>query len=159
MPYLHPELVLRRFSSFARGQVRPAVVGDGDEFLEAQVGSMSSTLDFLSKELDGMRDAVEAQHEALLEALDGAEEALDGVGETAPEVRAAVADGRDRLADPPADVYDHEELLLEVSSDALAAVEAELDGEAARAVRGPLYGFLDVRVTAQLEMLGRESDD
>jgi hypothetical protein len=152
MPYLHPELVLGRFSSFTRGEVRPAIVGDGDEFLEAQVGSMSSTLDFLSKELDGMRDAVEAQHEALCEAL-------DGVDATAPDVRTALEDGRDRLADPPADVYDHEELLLEVSADALAAVEAGLDGEAARAVREPLYGFLDVRVTAQLEMLGRESDD
>lgn len=159
MPYLHPELVLGRFSSFTRGEVRPAIVGDGDEFLEAQVGSMSSTLDFLSKELDGMRDAVEAQHEALCEALDGADEALDGVDATAPDVRTALEDGRDRLADPPADVYDHEELLLEVSADALAAVEAGLDGEAARAVRDPLYGFLDVRVTAQLEMLGRESDD
>lgn len=159
MPYLHPELVLRRFSAFTREEVRPSVVGDGDEFLEAQVGSMSSTLDFLSKELGGMRDAVEAQHEALLAALDGAERALDGVDAGAPDVRTAVADGRDRLADPPADVYDHEELLLEVSSDALTAVEAALDGEAARAVRAPLYEFLHTRVTAQLEMLGRETDD
>ncbi|MEF8888383.1 MAG: hypothetical protein V5A30_11295 [Haloarculaceae archaeon] len=159
MPYLHPELVLRRFSSFAREEVRPAIVGDGDEFLEAQVGSMSSTLDFLSKELDGMRGAVEAQHEALLEALDGGEQALAGIDATAPEVRAAVEDGRDRLAEPPADVYDHEQLLLAVSSDVLAAVEAGLEGEAARTVREPVYGFLDVRVTTQLEMLGRESDD
>ncbi len=159
MPYLHPELVLRRFSTFTRTEVRPSVVGDGDEFLEAQVGSMSSTLNFLSKELDGMRDAVEAQHEALLGALDGAEQALDGLDAEAPEVRAVVEDGRDRLADPPAAVYDHEERLLEVSSDALAAVETDLDGEAARAVRDPLYDFLRVRVTAQLEMLGRGSDD
>lgn len=159
MPYLHPELVLGRFSSFTREAVRPAIVGDGDEFLEAQVGSMSSTLDFLSKELDGMRDAVEAQHEALLGALAGAERALDGLDAAAPTVRTAVEDGQDRLADPPADVYDHEELLLEVSSDALAAVEADLEGETARAVRDPLYGFLDVRVTAQLEMLGRETDE
>jgi hypothetical protein len=156
MPYLHPELVLGRFSSFTREEVRPAIVGDGDEFLEAQVGSMSSTLDFLSKELNGMRDAVEAQHEALLEALAGAERALDDLDATAPDVRTVLEDGRDRLADPPADVYDHEELLLAVSSDALAAVDDDLEGEAARAVRDPLYGFLQVRVTAQLEMLGRD---
>lgn len=159
MPYLHPKLVLRRFSAFTREEVRPSVVGEGDEFLEAQVGSMSSTLDFLSKELDGMRDAVDAQHEALLEALEGAERALDSLDTGAPDVRATVADGRDQLADPPTGVYDHEELLLGVSSDALAAVEAELDGEAARAVRDPLYEFLRVRVAAQLEMLGRETDD
>lgn len=159
MPYLHPELVLRRFSAFTREEVRPSVVGDGDEFLEAQVGSMSSTLDFLSKELGGMRDAVDAQHEALMGALDGAEEALDAIDAEAPDVRTGIADGHDRLADPPADVYDHEELLLEVSSDALAAVEAELEGDAARAVRDPLYDFLTVRVTAQLGMLGRETDD
>jgi hypothetical protein len=159
MPYLHPEVVLRRFSAFTRGEVRPSVVGDGDEFLEAQVGSMSSTLDFLSKEVDGMRDAVEAQHEALREALDGVERALDGLDAEAPEVRAVLEDGRDRLADPPAAVYDHEERLLEVSSDALAAVETDLEGEAACAVRSPLYDFLRVRVTAQLEMLGRGSDD
>ena len=159
MPYLHPELVLRRFSAFTREEVRPSVVGDGDGFLEAQVGSMSSTLSFLSRELGGMRDAVDAQHTALLEALDGAEGALDGIDTAAPEVQTVVEDGRTRLADPPADVYDHEELLLEVSSDALAAVEADLDGEAARAVRDPLYEFLHVRVTAQLELLGREADD
>ncbi len=159
MPYLHPELVLRRFSAFAREAVRPSVVGDGDEFLEAQVGSMSSTLGFLSKELGGMRDAIDVQHEVLLEALEGAERALDGIDTEAPEVRTVVEDGRTRLADPPADVYDHEELLLEVSSDALGAVEAALDGEAASAVRDPLYEFLHVRVTTQLEMLGRKADD
>ena len=159
MPYLHPKLVLRRFSAFTREEVRPSVVGDGDEFLEAQVGSMSSTLDFLSKELGGMRDAVESQHEALLEALAGAEQALADTDAEAPEVRTVIEEGRERLTDPPADVYDHEEFLLDVGSDALAAVEAELDGEAARAVRDPLYGFLHARVTAQLEMLGRESDE
>jgi len=159
MPYLHPKLVLGRFSAFAREEVRPAVVGEGDEFLEAQVGSMSSTLQFLSKELDGMRDAVESQHEALLEALAGTEQVLDGLESEAPELRGVLGAGHDRLAEPPADSYDHEQLLLAVGSDALEAVSAELDGEAARAAREPLYEFLRVRVTAQLEMLGREANE
>lgn len=157
MPYLSPALVLGRFSGFARDEVRPAIGGEGDEFLEAQVGSMSSTLSFLSKELDGMGEAVDEQHDTLLEALDGAAQALDDADHDGNEVAAAIDEARERVTDAPrGDVYEHERVLVEVSSDVLGVVDEHLDGEAARAVREPVYGYLRTRVESQLRMLGRD---
>lgn len=160
MPYLRPELVLDRFSTFARDDVRPAIVGDGDEFLEAQVGSMSSTLSFLSKELDGMGDAVETQHESLVDALDDAEQVLadvDADGDT-DQVRSTIAETKGRLSETVAsDPYAHERAILEGSSAVLEAVDDHLDETTARAVRTPLYRFLRTRVESQLELLGRGS--
>lgn len=157
MPYLSPSLVLGRFSGFARDEVRPAIGGEDDEFMQAQVGSMSSTLSFLSKELDGMGEAVDAQHDALLDALDGAEHALADADRETDEVEAAVEDARERVRDAPCgDVYEHERVLVESCSDVLEAVDERLDGETARAVREPLYRYLRTRVQSQLEMLGRD---
>ena len=159
MPYLRPALVLDRFSSFARDDVRPSITGEGDEFLEAQVGSMSSTLSFLSKELEGMSDAVESQHEALLTALDDAENVLEDADVDGGNLPAAVEETRERVSNAPRDdVYEHERVLVEASSDLLEAVDDELDRETARAVRDPLYRFLGTRVESQLRMLGRDAE-
>ncbi|MFC5973505.1 hypothetical protein ACFPYI_19420 [Halomarina salina] len=159
MPYLRPELVLDRFSSFARDDVRPAITGEGDEFLEAQVGSMSSTLSFLSKELGGMGESVETQHEALLAALDDADDVLDDAAVEGADLSVSVEETRRRVSNAPRDdVYEHERVLVEASADLLEAVDEGLDRETARAVRTPLYGFLETRVESQLRMLGREAE-
>lgn len=158
MPYLPPELVLDRFSTFARDDVRPSIAGEGDEFLEAQVGSMSSTLSFLSKELEGMGDAVESQHEALLKALDGAEQILDDVDTGGSDIQITIAETRERVSNAPRnDPYEHERVLVDASSELLEAVEEDLDPETAQAIREPLYQFLQTRVESQLEMLGRDA--
>jgi hypothetical protein len=159
MPYLRPERVLDRFSSFARNDVRSAIGGEGDEFLEAQVGSMSSTLSFLSKELEGMGDAVESQREALLAALDEAESVLQDVDFDGGDLQTTVEETRERVSNAPRDdVYEYEQVLVDASSDLLEAVDEELDPETARAVREPLYRFLRARVESQLEMLGRDAE-
>jgi hypothetical protein len=61
VPYLEPEHVLKRFSTFALSAVRPAI---DDEFLQGQVGSMASTLRFLSMEVAGWPEAIERQQQA-----------------------------------------------------------------------------------------------
>ena len=159
MPYLRPELVLDRFSSFARDDIRPSITVEGDEFLEAQVGSMSSTLSFLSKELEGMGAAVESQHEALLAALDDAENILDDADVDGGDLSVGVDETRERVSNAPRDdVYEHERVLVDASSDLLEAVDEELDRETAQAIRGPMYRFLGTRVESQLRMLGRDAE-
>lgn len=155
MPYLEPAAVLRRFSAFALEEVRPAVPDD-ERFVRGQVGSMASTLRFLAGELDANEASVERQTDAFREALDGTEEVVDARGETAPGVRAALEDARNSL-DADGTARERETALLESCDDLLASVDGELDGETARAVRRPLYGFLDARLDAQLSMLGRRS--
>lgn len=158
MPYLPPELILDRFSTFARDDVRSSINGEGDEFLEAQVGSMSSTLSFLSKELEGMGDAVESQHEALLEALDGAEQVLNDVDAGGSDIRITLEETRERVSNAPrGDLYEHEQVLVDASSELLEAVDEDLDRKTAQAIREPLYQFLQTRVESQLEMLGRDA--
>ncbi|WP_254538251.1 hypothetical protein [Halomarina litorea] len=155
MPYLEPAAVLRRFSAFALEEVRPAVPED-ERFVRGQVGSMASTLRFLAGELDAGEASVERQADAFREALDGAEAILDAHDGTAPGVRDAVEDARAAL-DADGTTRERETALLESCEGLLATVDDELDGEAARAVRRPLYGFLDARLDAQLAMLGRRS--
>lgn len=159
MPYLSPELVLGRFATFARDDVRNALTEEDGEFMRAQVGSMSSTLEFLSMELDGMGDVVDAQHRALATALDEATTALETIDADAPKVQRAIQDATEQLADAlHSDVYDHEEFLTRASEDILAAIDAELVGDEAKIVRAPLYAFLRTRVDEQLHMLGREAE-
>lgn len=154
MPYLRPEDLLRRFSRFTREEVRPAVRED-ERFVRAQVGSMASTLRFLSGELAGMEEAVDAQHAALADALETAGGRLDDV-DGGDAVEDAIAEARESLASPPDDVRDHEAALLSACNRALDAIDGDLDGRAARRVREPLYGFLDTRLDRQLGMLGRD---
>jgi len=45
MPHLNPERVLERFSTFLQEDVRAEI---DDEFIDGQVGSMSSTLSYLA---------------------------------------------------------------------------------------------------------------
>ncbi len=157
MPYLRPETILRRFSQFTRQEVRTAITTDENGFMEAQVGSMSSTMRFLSMELDGIRDAVTEQHEALEEALNNADAVLTGNDPPVNVVRKELETANNRLATAPrTDVYAHEQELLDISQDILAVIDTELEEDVAREVRRPLYEFLSTRVSTQLKMLGRE---
>ena len=164
MPYLEPAAVLRRFSRFALEEIRPAIDGE-ERFVRGQVGSMASTLRFLAGELDASERAVTTQENALHEALDGVEHTLDDHDAAAMAVREALADARDTLdgTDDEAGsrirgTRERETTLLEACDDVLARVEANLDDETARAVRRPLYDFLDARLDAQLRTLGRRNE-
>lgn len=152
MPYLEPEDVLREFSRYTLEEVRPALKED-EQFMRGQVGSMASTLRFLAGELDGMDDAVAQQRQSLETALAMAEDEVpDG------RVAATVANARERVADTSSDARDTERVLLDAANEALAAID-ELDEEAARCARKPIYEFLDTRLETQLRLLGRPADD
>ena len=155
VPYLSPADVLRRFSRFSLSTVRPAVPED-ERFVRGQVGSMASTLRFLAGELEGRERAVAEQERALRAALDDVAEVVDDDG----SVGSAVVDARERLDDDGGDdaartATERERTLLAAADDVLASIDEELDDEAARAARRPLYRFLDVRLEAQHRMLGR----
>lgn len=151
MPYLEPASVLREFSGFAATEIRPALADD-EEFMRGQVGSMASTLRFLADEIEGFDAAVGAQRASLLDAL---EESLAAVDD--PEVEATLSSARDRVRAADGRPREVERTLLEAAEDALEAVDA-LDERDAAAARAPLYEFLDARLAAQLELLGRPAD-
>lgn len=153
MPYLKPEETMRQFSKFVLDEVRPCVE---DEFVRAQLGSMASTLRFVSGEMQGMDDAVEAQHRTLVASLDSVEDALDGIEGGTDEVLEAVEDARERVdSNADAGTRKTEMALLEACEDVLATIDEELEGEDGRRARRPLYDFLDIRVESQLRMCGR----
>lgn len=156
VPYLSPADVLRRFSRFSLSTVRPAIPED-ERFVRGQVGSMASTLRFLAGELEGRERAVTEQERALRAALDDVAGVVDDDG----SVGSAVVDARERLDDGDGGddaartATERERTLLAAADDVLASIDEELDDEAARAARRPLYRFLDVRLEAQHRMLGR----
>ncbi len=151
MPYLEPEKTARRFSKFVLKEVRPRIE---DEFVRAQLGSMASTLRFMSGEIQGMDEAVEAQQQTLVAALDGVETAVD---ESEEKVLESVEEARERIDDAAdAGTRGLEEALLAACEKVLQTIDDELEGDEARRARGPLYDFLDVRVEAQLRMCGRK---
>jgi len=150
MPYLKPEETMRGFSEFVLKEVRPRIE---DEFVRAQLGSMSSTLRFVSGEIQGMDEAVEAQRQTLVASLDGVETAVD---ESEEEVLESVEEARERVDDAAdAGTRELEEALLAACEDVLQTIDDELDGDNAKRARRPLYDFLDVRVESQLRMCGR----
>lgn len=148
MPHLKPARVLERFSSYLYTDVRPEI---DDEFVDGQVGSMSSTLNHLARQLRTERAVMERQRESLLDGLGAV--AADCDDET---VAAAADEARDRVASADAcEVDEIRTVLVDACNDVLETIDRELDGDAARAARRPLYEFLRVRVEGQLEMLGR----
>lgn len=149
MPYLEPAAILREFSGFAATEVRPALAED-EEFVRGQVGSMASTLRFLADELEGFEAGVATQRSSLLDALSDSRTAIDD-----PAVEATLRDVGCRVRDADGRPREVERTLLEAADDALAAVD---DLEAPREARAPLYDFLDARLEAQLQLLGRPAD-
>jgi len=159
MPYLKPEDALERLSGFTRDEIRTGIADDR-EFLKDQAGSMSSTLRFLAQEIEMREAVVEEQHETLLSSLDAVERMLGEVDtEGGATVQASVTDARARIESVDTfNVYALEQELLTACNEVLDAIEAELDGQAARCVRRPLYDYIDTRLRLQLEILGRSSD-
>ncbi|ELY50394.1 hypothetical protein [Natronolimnohabitans innermongolicus] len=148
MPHLQPAQVLEQFASFLQEDVRAEI---DDEFVDGQVGSMSSTMRYLSQELRHRDEVTSRQRASLLEGL----EAVDGRCDETAVVESA-ADARDRIENASANSNELETVLVSACNDVLETIDAELEGDAARAAREPLYDYLRVRVEGQLEMLGRD---
>lgn len=155
MPYLDPSTVLERFSRFAIAEIRP-VLPDDEAFVAGQVGSMASTLQFLSGELATNETAVERQERALDTAIEAVETVLDDRDLTAPALREAIRDASE-ATESGGDVRTRETACLEATDDLLAAIDRDLADEDARAARRPLYDVLDARLDAHHAMLGRET--
>ncbi len=155
MPYLEPEHVLQQFASYLNDDVRNAI-DDDQKFVRAQVGSMSSSLNFFARELGGMHVALKTQQRRLHCALDDIESNL-GESESAAAVADTIADARADIES--ADATNATALEQELTTAAIGVFEAvneKLDDEAARQARQSLYDFLDTRVETQLDLLGRE---
>lgn len=154
MPYLEPEHVLRQFSGYLQGDVREAI-GDEHKFVEAQVGSMSSSLNFLARELDSLNEDLATQRRALLDALDEVESALEQEGGS-PSVEREIEMARETVRDAEtADEYEYERVLTGAATDVLETLET-LEDQRAASVRAPLYSYMNTRVRTQLEALGAE---
>ena len=150
MPHLQPAQVLEEFASFLQNDVRAEI---DDEFVDGQVGSMSSTMRYLSQQLRQKHEVTVRQRDSLLEGLTAVEQRCDD-----PDVVETTASARERIENASAD--DSEELetvLVSTCNDVLETIDADLEGEEANAARKPLYDFLRVRVEGQLEMLGRDA--
>jgi hypothetical protein len=154
MPYLKPEHVLQQFASYLSDDIRHAVADD-EKFVQAQVGSMSSSLNFLAKEFGGMRVAINTQKRQLDSSLAAVERQLDD--ESADAVVAAIDEARSELTQADGtSARDLEQTVTAAATTALSAINEELDEERARQARQPLYEFLETRVQTQLDVLGRE---
>jgi hypothetical protein len=156
MPQLDPELVLDRFATIVREDVRPAIT---DEFAHAQAGSMASTLQFLAGEVGGREASVRTQARVLSERLTELEATLERNDIDSTAVRAAIDDARAQLDAGDRATHEFETTLLEAADDVLGTIDEELDAEHAAIARRPLYGFLRTRVDEQLRLLGREESE
>lgn len=155
MPYLEPEHVLQQFAGYLSDDVRSAIEDD-EKFVQAQVGSMSSSLNFLARELGGMHVAINTQRRQLHDALDGIEAEL-GDDELDGAVTDAIADARTKLEQADrTDARTLEQDVTAAASSVFRTINEELDEEAASQARRPLYDFLETRVQTQLDVLGRE---
>jgi Mg2+ and Co2+ transporter CorA len=155
MPYLQPNHVLQQFANYLSDDVRSAIEDD-EKFVQAQVGSMSSSLNFLSKELSGMHVAVNTQKRQLERALDDIESRVSN-DESADTVLEAIDDARSALEEADrAEARELEQTVTAAATDVISAINQDLDDEAARRARRPFYEFLETRVQTQLDVLGRE---
>lgn len=152
MPYLDPEHVLQQFAGYLQGDVRDAI-DDDHKFVKAQVGSMSSSLNFLARELDSMTADLETQRESLLDALDAVEETIED-DDKAADVEASIEDARARIEDADTnDDYEYERVLTDAATDVLETID-EMNPQEATRVREPLYAYINTRVRTQIEALG-----
>lgn len=157
MPYVDSELALERLSDFIRDEVRPEFE-ESDQLLHAQLGSLSSTLSFISKEQHGRVDSVRQQRAALLEATDSVDEILADIEDDTDSVEQVLVRAREELAESDvSDTRETEKTILSSANDILEAIDADLDGRGAARAREPIYGFLRARVEAQFDVLGRET--
>lgn len=152
MTYLPPSVVLSRLSEFTSDTVIGGI-GEGSKFVRAQVGSMSSTLGFLSQEIARQDEALLEQREALLDALDDVENLGDN------EVSVFVADQRDTVENIDPRMGNTEEVqsvLLDAMGDLQTAINDGTFEEDTAEARGVLYDLFETRVQSQLWVLGRD---
>lgn len=176
MPYLRPDHVLSRFSRFVRDDVREALPAE-EQFLQGQVGSMASTMDFLAGELTGKAHTLGEQEAILETAMEAVNEELGAIARDnesdldsdvngdIESIEEALSTARDRISnapvpDAPETTTAREAAITNACEDVLASIE-KLPDEHARTLREPVYEFLETRVQGQLRLLGREygSDD
>jgi hypothetical protein len=153
MTYVPPSVVLERLSEFTAETVVDAI-GQESAFVRAQVGSMSSTLGFLAREVERRDEAVLEQRRATLEAL----RTLEGLD--ADAVEAFVADQRETIESTDPALGNTEPVrrsLREVLEAIRAAVEDGRFGDDTPEARAVLYDLFETRVDSQLRVLGRES--
>lgn len=152
MTYVPPSVVLERLSTFTAETVIDAI-GEDSGFARAQVGSMSSTLGFLSREVERRDGAVLERRNGLLDALEDLEE-LGGQDATA-----FVAEQRQRVEAVDPVIGNTEEVrtvLREVLGELRRAVEDGIFEPDTPAARRQLYDLFDRRVQSQLSVLREE---
>lgn len=159
MTYVSPSVVLERLSEFSSGTIVEAIgeesTTEESTFVRAQVGSMSSTLGFLAREVEHRDESVRRQRRALLDALDDLEEfADDGAGTFVADRRDAVEAVEPTLGN----LEDVRAVLRETLGELQHAVDDGTFGEDTPAARTVLYDLFETRVESQLRVLGRESD-
>jgi arginine deiminase len=158
MPYLSPETTLERFGEFTINEIR-STIGDDDEFIYAQAGSMGSALKFTAREVGGMNKTVTQQRRAFLGSLEAIEDELDETEER-EAIDEALTKAKTRIEETEqGDAYASEAALLSACNELLSLIESEIEPSRRNALRNPLYEFLESRVHSQLRMLGRTSDD
>jgi len=158
MPYLPPAKIVEQFSNFTRKEIRP-VIKDDEQFMQAQAGSMSSTLRFLSNELEQMETSIQKQESAFRDALDDIHEIAAKQDGSVADIDEALTEARDTLQSDVSSHRSRERELLEASNKLLEAIENDTDGDDARELRRPMYRFIDIRLNTQLKMLGRDPDE
>jgi hypothetical protein len=150
MPHTDPELLLERFSGFLYRDVRSTI--EEDQLLHAQLGSLSSTLRLLAKELEHYGSDIETQRVAFERALERVDDRVD----TDQTIASAIDDARNRLdAVPEYELREKERTILAEASRLLETIEDECCADRAGELRAPLYAFVKERTATQLETLGR----
>lgn len=154
MTYVSPSVVLERLSEFTSGTVVEAI-GEESRFVRAQVGSMSSTLGFLSREVEHRDESVRRQRRALLDALDDLGRlGDDGAGDFVADRREAVESVEPTLGN----LEDVRTILRETLEELRVAVDDGTFGEDTPEARTVLYDLFETRVENQLRVLGRDAD-
>jgi len=155
MPYLQPLEVLEKFSEYLNSEVSD-VIPETDTATRSQVGSMSSTMQYLTNEFGGMRVSYRRQVDAFTNAIESVEEEVDR-GDGAEQIMEALEDARRAITeqeDPttPASIRDAEADMLQAVDNLLVEIN-ELPRSRAEKLRPPLYNFMDERISAQMALL------
>lgn len=152
----NPSVVLERFARFVSSEVQPAV--SDDQRLHQQVGSMANSLHFLAAEIRDKPGRVNQQRQRLLATLEEVAVAVEAAGTASPSFEETVTRVHNRLEElePDLDPYEQERMLLAATDEVLEAVDERLDGDAARAARGPLRKYLRQWTGMRLSALGRD---
>jgi hypothetical protein len=152
MEYIRPETVLDRFSTYLREEIRAEL---DDDFQEAQVGSISSTLDLMAAEIGGSGHSNHAKRQRFFDCLDELEDRLDEIDGGTTGVQSEIDVVRSSINESMTDSRFHfDDRISQSCAILLTAIDDELAGEAAKSLRRPMYEFLQYCVDGHREMLG-----